>query len=84
MNADESKACKESAHALSAAKTGAKLGEFCLPCLVFDMEELRAELNDAEVLIIALKARLLGANNRVAYLESLLRECASAVGRAGI
>lgn len=45
------------------------------------IESLRAELNEAEVLIIALKARKLGAENRIAYLENLIREC---WGKSGI
>ena len=54
--------------------------EVACPCDV-KMRELREELNEADVLILALRAQRDGANNRVKYLENLILEC---FGKSGI
>ena len=76
----ERERCANSGHALS----NGTLGTTCVPCMEYTNRELRQELNDAEVVHIALKARKQGLENRVKYLESLLRECGNAAAKAGI
>lgn len=46
------------------------------------LENIKAELNDAEVLIVALKARKQGLENRVKYLEGLLQEIRASTAKA--
>jgi len=46
------------------------------------LADLRAELHDAEVLILALRAQRDGANNRVKYLEGLIQEIRMSTAKA--